>query len=145
MWIKMPVSTIMFNYVATTCLSISYGYFVKQNKLVNHVYLTGTSIMLWLMCCISNKNPIPKVFASMQRQSLMGATLQAGKYGFTNHGLDAPKFKYPWIQRSIDSTTLDSTILNKTSLMRRLQAQSLPDATPPIGKIYPSRKITVSF
>ena len=25
----------------------------------------------------------------------------------------------------------------KTSLLRRLQAQTLPDATPPIGKIYP--------
>ena len=33
----------------------------------------------------------------------------------------------------------------KTSLLRRLQAQTLPDATPPIGKINPSSKIAVTF
>ena len=33
----------------------------------------------------------------------------------------------------------------KTSLLRRLQAQTLPDATPPAGKIHPFSKIAVTF
>jgi len=33
----------------------------------------------------------------------------------------------------------------QTSLLRRLQAQTLPDATPPIGKIYPFIKMAVTF
>ena len=33
----------------------------------------------------------------------------------------------------------------KTSLLRRLQAQTLPDATPPIGKIHPFSKMAVTF
>ena len=33
----------------------------------------------------------------------------------------------------------------KTSLLRRLQAQTLPDATPPIGKIHPFIKIAITF
>ena len=33
----------------------------------------------------------------------------------------------------------------KTSLLRRLQAQTLPDATPPIGKIYPFTKMALTF
>ena len=37
------------------------------------------------------------------------------------------------------------TIEEETSLLRRLQAQTLPDATPPIGKIYPFSKMTVTF
>ena len=36
------------------------------------------------------------------------------------------------------------TIL-KTSLLRRLQAQTLPDAAPPVGKIHPFSKIAVTF
>ena len=32
-----------------------------------------------------------------------------------------------------------------TSLLRRLQAQTLPDATPPLGKIPPFTKIAVTF
>ena len=32
-----------------------------------------------------------------------------------------------------------------TSLLRRLQAQTLPDAIPPIGKIHPFSKIAVTF
>ena len=32
----------------------------------------------------------------------------------------------------------------ETSLLRRLQAQTLPDATPPIGKIYPFTKMAVT-
>ena len=33
----------------------------------------------------------------------------------------------------------------KTSLLRRLQAQALPDATQPIGKIHPFNKIAVTL
>ena len=33
----------------------------------------------------------------------------------------------------------------KTSLLRRLQEQTLPDATPPIGKINPFSKKVVTF
>ena len=33
----------------------------------------------------------------------------------------------------------------RTSLLRRLQAQTLHDATPPICKINPFRKMTVTF
>ena len=33
----------------------------------------------------------------------------------------------------------------ETSLLLRLQAQTLPDATPPIGKIHPFSKIAVTL
>ena len=33
----------------------------------------------------------------------------------------------------------------ETSLLRRLQAQTLPNANPPIGKINPFSKMTVTF
>ena len=33
----------------------------------------------------------------------------------------------------------------KTSLLRRLQEQTLPDEAPPMGKIYPFSKIAVTF
>ena len=33
----------------------------------------------------------------------------------------------------------------ETSLLRKLQAQTLPDATPPIGKIHPFSKMAVTF
>ena len=33
----------------------------------------------------------------------------------------------------------------KTSLLRRLQAQTLPDAAPPTGKIHPFSKIAVTL
>ena len=33
----------------------------------------------------------------------------------------------------------------KTSLLRRLQEQALPDEAPPIGKIYPFSKMVVTF
>ena len=33
----------------------------------------------------------------------------------------------------------------KTSLLRRLQAQTLPDEAPPIGKIHPFTKMAVTF
>ena len=35
--------------------------------------------------------------------------------------------------------------LKKISLLLRLQAQTLPDATPPIGKIHPFSKMAVPF
>ena len=35
--------------------------------------------------------------------------------------------------------------ITKTSLLSRLQAQTLPDATPPIGKIHPFSKMDVTF
>ena len=31
------------------------------------------------------------------------------------------------------------------SVLRRLEVQTLPDATPPIGKIYPFTKMAVTF
>ena len=34
---------------------------------------------------------------------------------------------------------------SKTSLLRRLQAQTLPDEAPPMGKIHPFSKIAVTF
>ena len=33
----------------------------------------------------------------------------------------------------------------QTSLLRRLQAQTLPDEAPPVGKIYQFSKIAVTF
>ena len=33
----------------------------------------------------------------------------------------------------------------RTSLLQRLQAQNLPDATPPKGKIHPFRPMTITF
>ena len=35
--------------------------------------------------------------------------------------------------------------VSQTSLLRRLQAQTLPDATPPLGKNPPFSKIAVTF
>ena len=35
--------------------------------------------------------------------------------------------------------------LFETSLLRRLQAQTLPNATQPVGKIHPFNKIAVNF
>ena len=36
-------------------------------------------------------------------------------------------------------------ILIKTSLLRRLQVEILPEATPTIGQIHPFSKMTVTF
>ena len=33
----------------------------------------------------------------------------------------------------------------ETSLLRRLQAQTLPDEAPPIGKIHPFSKMAITF
>ena len=40
---------------------------------------------------------------------------------------------------------LASPGLLKTSVLRRLQAQTLPNEAPPVGKIYPFSKIAVTF
>ena len=40
---------------------------------------------------------------------------------------------------------LGKAIKIKTSLLRRLQAQTLPEATPPIGQIHPFSKMAVTF
>ena len=40
---------------------------------------------------------------------------------------------------------LDKLMFQRTSLLRRLQAQTLPDEAPPVGKIYPFSKIAVTF
>ena len=44
-----------------------------------------------------------------------------------------------------DKKTFLYLIFLYTSLLRRLQAQTLPDATQPIGKIYPFTKMTITF
>ena len=36
-------------------------------------------------------------------------------------------------------------LLIETSLLRRLQEQTLPDEAPPMGKIHPFSKIAVTF
>jgi hypothetical protein len=38
-----------------------------------------------------------------------------------------------------------SLFTGETSLLRRLQAQTLPDATPPIVKIHPFSKFAITF
>ena len=38
-----------------------------------------------------------------------------------------------------------STNHHQTSLLRRVQAQTLPDATPPIGQMHPFSKMTITF
>ena len=39
----------------------------------------------------------------------------------------------------------NSICIIKTSLLRRLQAQTLPDKAPPVSKIYQFSKIAVTF
>jgi hypothetical protein len=41
--------------------------------------------------------------------------------------------------------TSNVSIALKTSLLRRLQAQTLPDEAPPIGKIHSFSKMAVTF
>ena len=51
------------------------------------------------------------------------------------------------LRPSTDTPAYDTlhTLPLVTCLLRRLQAQTLPDATPPIGKIYPFTKTAVTF
>ena len=53
------------------------------------------------------------------------------------HLLSTYTWKQPRIQNHL--------YVLKTSLLCRLQAQTLPDATPPIGKIHPFSKMAVTF
>ena len=43
------------------------------------------------------------------------------------------------------NTTHNHPTFTKTNLLPRLQAQTLPDATPPVGKIHPFSKIAITF
>ena len=56
--------------------------------------------------------------------------------GQTNRHTDIPTTRPTLAQRAE---------LVKISLLRRLQAQTLPDATTPIGKIHPFNKIATNF
>ena len=47
------------------------------------------------------------------------------------------------MNNSLGSVTITSLL--RTALLRRLQVQTLPDATPPEGKIHPFSKIAVTF
>ena len=52
-----------------------------------------------------------------------------------------------WTIMTVVTTVMVVAIVTivKTSLLRRLQAQTLPDATPPIGKIHTFSKMAVTF
>ena len=55
-----------------------------------------------------------------------------------------------WLQRTVAFQQVQASLIIllwtlETSLLRRLQAQTLPDATPPIGNIYPFTKMTITF
>ena len=47
--------------------------------------------------------------------------------------------------RDVYVLVIEAIYEKKTSLLRRLQAQTLPNATPAIGKISPVSKITITF
>ena len=47
-----------------------------------------------------------------------------------------------WFKDSLNINILPE---EKTSLLRRLQAQTLPDEAPPVGKTQPFSKIAVTF
>ena len=49
------------------------------------------------------------------------------------------------LQLYINIKTKLQHIYYKIGLLRRLQAQTLPNATPPIGNIYPFTKMAVTF
>ena len=49
------------------------------------------------------------------------------------------------LQKYAGQRHLKLLILEETSLLCRLQAQTLPDATPQIGKISPCTKMAVTF
>ena len=53
--------------------------------------------------------------------------------------------KYLWtVDKRYLVAIITSTQSSKSNLLRRLQAQTLPDTTSPVGKIDPFRKITVT-
>ena len=47
--------------------------------------------------------------------------------------------------RNLTRALQSSPILRKTSMLRRLQAETLPDEAPPIGKINPFSKRAITF
>ena len=61
--------------------------------------------------------------------------------GKTNN-IHIKEFYHPLLLIPLPSLLLT---LKKTSLMRRLQAQTLPDATPPLCEIPPITKMAVIF
>ena len=50
-----------------------------------------------------------------------------------------------FLNLKINNLSINSSNNNKTSLLRKLQAQTLPNATPPIGQIQPLSKMAVTF
>ena len=52
---------------------------------------------------------------------------------------------YSEYMRKLFLDKLIEVVIHKTSLLRRLQEQTLPDEAPPMGKIHPFSKITVTF
>ena len=63
------------------------------------------------------------------------------------------KINRPSVARAVLQTQLHSVknvdicagYVVQTSLLRMVQAQSLPDEAPPVGKIHPFSKIAVTF
>ena len=53
--------------------------------------------------------------------------------------------QFDMIFKSIHVCQCRKTSLQKTSLLHRLQAQTLPDEAPPVGKIFLFSKIAVTF
>ena len=49
------------------------------------------------------------------------------------------------VQLLVTKCHQEKSLTTKTSLLRRLQTQTLADASPPIGKIYPFTKMAVPF
>jgi hypothetical protein len=47
--------------------------------------------------------------------------------------------------RNLLAALLPQAVGKEKSLLRRLQAQTFPDATPPTGKIHPFSKIAATF
>ena len=51
----------------------------------------------------------------------------------------------PCLLRRLTWLAAETMRLSTHSMLRRLQAQTLPNATPPIGNIYPLNKTTITF
>ena len=62
-------------------------------------------------------------------------------------GLETVGMKRGQTERNIDKLTsrLYENLMRSQFSTSRLQAQTLPDAAPPVGKIYPFRKIGITF
>ena len=65
---------------------------------------------------------------------------------FTSLTVCFPMYFYIWQTRSCRGSPTNSfSAFLKTSLLRRLQGQTLPDATTPMGQIHPFSKMAVTF